>query len=367
MDELFASETSVRDADRAALIEAIRHAYPQIEFLYLRLEQKWIAGFRAGDYFDLHRGTIPIIADIVKHADASGKVLELLGVMWSDKPQNPQLLALADKFFPSKEDKAAVIAKYAPPPATPPLAALKPSLEKLVEKRSKLLRLSTFINGMEQLSGALCRISLKRSAEFEPSGTGFLVGRRHVLTNYHVMEDAIGKLDGDRILLEFDFSEQGAATTKVDAASGTSWHIASSRYSLSDLSGTGTPSADELDYCLVRLADDVPAERLHLAWPSAPPIVSQRDFIAIGQHPQGEEANVAFGEVLAYPGSGLRYRYDVTTEPGSSGSPVLTLDLNLVALHHAGDPELSPEYNQGVPIWLIMDALKAKNIDVNGL
>ena len=46
---------------------------------------------------------------------------------------------------------------------------------------------------------------------------------------------------------------------------------------------------------------------------------------------------------------------------------MLTLDQELVALHHAGDPAYSPRYNQGVPIWQIMSALKAAGIDLAAL
>ena len=361
MDDMAATEAAPTSQDKQALREAILHAYPDFAFLYLRLADKW--GFRVDDYIDVHVGRFKIIADLLATVEGEGRVLDLLAVTWTDKPQNPKLKALADRLL---ADQAAALAKYAPPPAATAAATPlieRPSLEKLVEKRSRLLNLAKFEEGIERLSRALCRISA-------PSikGTGFLVGRRTVLTNYHVMQDAIeGKLDGAQILCEFDYDGVGPAGFSLKAATGLTWDLQHRTYSQSDLSGTGEPVPGELDFALVRLAADVPADRLQLAWPNAPPIVSQRDFIVIGQHPQGDVANIAFGEVLSYPASGLRYRYDVTTEPGSSGSPVLTLDQQLVALHHSGDPALNPKYNQGVPIWLIMSALKSASIDLTAL
>ncbi len=56
-----------------------------------------------------------------------------------------------------------------------------------------------------------------------------------------------------------------------------------------------------------------------------------------------------------------RILYRTNTEPGSSGSPCFTLDWNLVALHHYGDPcWQAPKFNQGVPIELIRRRIEAQ-------
>ena len=62
-----------------------------------------------------------------------------------------------------------------------------------------------------------------------------------------------------------------------------------------------------------------------------------------------------------------RYRYSTNTEAGSSGSPVFNGALQLIALHHAGDPDFErlAHYNQGVPIHKIVSAIKHKtNIEI---
>lgn len=364
MDELYPNEPQVTEADKQELREAILHAYPEFDFLYMRLEDKW--GFRARNYFDMHRGHLAIANDLVVYALAAGKLLDLLGVTWADKPRNPKLAALAGRLL---TNPAGVLAKYAPQPvAQPQVPATHQALEKPVAKRSTTIDLDIYAEGISRLKGALCRISLKLSSKFELRGTGFLIGRRHVLTNFHVMQDAIeGKLDSARIRFEFDYWGDFPNPKTLDVAAGVTWDVEHRPFSQSDLTASGEPAPGELDFALVKLAEDVAVDRPQLAWPIAPPIVSQRDLIFIGQHPQGEKAKIAFGEVLAYPGSGLRYRYDVTTEPGSSGSPVLTVDHKLVGLHHASDPKYDAKYNQGVPIWLIMDALRGEGIDLAAL
>ena len=58
--------------------------------------------------------------------------------------------------------------------------------------------------------------------------------------------------------------------------------------------------------------------------------------------------------VVGLNGNGTRIRYRTNTDPGSSGSPVFTMDWDIVALHHYGDPNWQkPLFNQGVPIELI--------------
>jgi V8-like Glu-specific endopeptidase len=66
--------------------------------------------------------------------------------------------------------------------------------------------------------------------------------------------------------------------------------------------------------------------------------------------------------MLAPNANQTRLRYKTNTESGSSGSPVFEQHWNLIALHHSGDPDFSkfhhPQYNQGVPIGLIVELLR---------
>jgi hypothetical protein len=72
---------------------------------------------------------------------------------------------------------------------------------------------------------------------------------------------------------------------------------------------------------------------------------------------------LAIGAVMGYVGNGRRMRHDTRTLPGSSGSPCCNADLQLVGLHHAGDPKDWPGYrgtfNQAIPIPLIIGDLRA--------
>ncbi|ESQ92602.1 trypsin-like peptidase domain-containing protein [Asticcacaulis benevestitus] len=351
---LFAKEDEVDDATREAIGDAIRKAYPNRDFFYMRLHNKWGVDVE-DDVTSLDNPGGVVMARIVQYARANGRQLDLLALAWADVPGNPALKALANNWLTPPE---AALAKYAPPPLAAPPPQVRPTLEKLVAKRSRLINLQAFQQRLAGLSGALCRI---QAAGIK--GTGFLIGRHTVLTNYHVVKAAIAAdTQGDQIFCEFDYYDANIRTVLFNGAMGIDWLDLNSPYSESDLTGKGVPGPDELDFALITLSQDVEPARRPVTWPTLPPVVSQRDFVLICQHPGGEPAKLAMGEVLDYPG-GLRYRYDVTTESGSSGSPVFDVDLNLVALHHAADPTLFPQYNQGVPIARIMAALKAAKID----
>lgn len=360
-ETLYPREGEVADADIAAFVAAILSAYPNKDFLYIRLADKW--SVRVED--DVTALDLPgklIVRRIVDYARSEGRLLDLLGLAWSDKPGNLQLAALAQAWL---IDPDGVMAKYGAPPRPPPAGVepLRPSLQKLVNASSRLINLGDFERGLQQLAGTLCRVCIPHV-----NGTGFLIGRRTVLTNYHVVEPAIqAGTQGGQIVCEFDFAEPTSVPVRRAALAGAGWLGPKSSYSLSDLTGTGEPRPDELDFAVIRLAEPVEPERPALELPFSPPLVTVRDYVMIGQHPKGEEAQIAFGQVIENPAGGLRYRYDVTTESGSSGSPVLDFSLRLVALHHAADPAGTPRYNQGVPIARIKHAVQDAGLDLEQL
>ena len=54
----------------------------------------------------------------------------------------------------------------------------------------------------------------------------------------------------------------------------------------------------------------------------------------------------------------------VSSKDGSSGSPCFNADLQLVALHHARDPQSPPRWNQAIPMKKIRAAWQANAISV---
>lgn len=340
---------------------AIVHGY-NLAALNQRLRYKW--GMKLADEINVAQGFKYVVGDLIAYAEGQGQVPELLALAVSGRPQNP-LLSKAAAHYLADPQQAAI--KYSDV-ATPTLPG---SLEALVTTRSRLFGFGEFLTRVRAIGTRLCRVELADGGR----GTGWLVGASHLLTNYHVVERAVrGELTPDQIVCRFDFwSEQEGAADPAGTPAGLAaadWLAASSPYSQSDLSGTGDPAATELDFALLNLAEPVGNAALPgggtRGWfefgPEAP-IVARADPAMIPQHASGRPLEVAFGRVLEFPGMGMRYRYDVTTEPGSSGSPVFNADLTLLGLHHAADPEGQPDYNQAVPLWRIARDLAGRGVD----
>ena len=317
-------------------------------------------GLKLGDEFNVQTGVKNIASQLLDYSESEGRTAELLGLAYSGKPGNPKLQAAAGKYL---ADPAAALAKYDPATASD----VPGTLEALVNERSRLFDFGQFMERVRSVGVRICRMEVPGGG-----GTGWLAGRTHVLTNYHVMKPVIegGIAIGD-VTCRFDYWSQdetapAPAGTPVQAES----IVASRPYSQSDLTGTGSPAEDELDYALVRLKEPAGssktgdgAERGWFEFGTTPSIVARGDVAMIPQHPNARTLEIGYGTVVEFPAAGLRYRYDVTTEPGSSGSPVFTPDVSLYGLHHAAQPQHKPTFNQAVPLWRIARDLQSKQID----
>jgi hypothetical protein len=126
------------------------------------------------------------------------------------------------------------------------------------------------------------------------------------------------------------------------------------------------PTADELDYALLRLATPIGTieQRGWVSMHKGRTDLAKGTALLIPQHPDGAPLKLAMDTdaVIGFNAGGTRLKYATNTEPGSSGSPCFSMDWELLALHHLGDPAWNklPEYNQGVPISLIRDRIAAR-------
>ena len=342
-------------ADIEELAGAVLDAYRKPQPLVRRIYHKW--GIRLGDVIYLSQANAAIVDELLDWAEERGRTRELLSLLWSGNPGNPKLAAIGERLLGTLEPIAAryEIRREQSLAATP-VPVTRESLESIVTERSRLQNFSAFVARLDRIGKAVCRVETPTSM-----GTGFLVGRQTVLTNYHVVKGAVETgAPGDQICCRFDFVRAaGAGETPgvpFGAASGNGWLQASSPYSPSDVTGDGEPGPGELDFALIRLSDPVEEGRLPLTIDGSPPIVAPMDIAIIVQHPDGDPLTLAMGKVLEFPASGMRYRYNATTKGGSSGAPVFSADFELVGLHHAADPALSPRFNQAVPIWRVAAA-----------
>jgi hypothetical protein len=212
-----------------------------------------------------------------------------------------------------------------------------------------------------------------------PLGTGFLVGPDAVLTNYHVVEriiDGAGQFTKPATCV-FDYQKLPDGAVQL----GTPFQVVQclewSPYGPSEVTdhfNDPMPTEDQLDYALLRLNQPVgqmePPGRVlqrrgwidlwDTPWDSQPPpadrapVLAKDSRVIVIQHPLGAPQVYAARKFMGDNALHTRMRYESMTAAGSSGSPCLTEEYKLFALHHLGDPSWNPVVgSQGVPIKLI--------------
>lgn len=155
-------------------------------------------------------------------------------------------------------------------------------------------------------------------------GTGFLVSPRLLLTNHHVLSSAA---QARRSVVEFNYQESASGemqSSEVVALQPDTLFLADA----------------DLDYALIAVAAE-PGLGTYGWLPliSDPGKVLVGETVNIIQHPNGEPKQLAIrhNQVVDELEQFLHYQTD--TDPGSSGSPVLNDQWEVVALHHSGVPQ----------------------------
>jgi hypothetical protein len=175
-------------------------------------------------------------------------------------------------------------------------------------------------------------------------GTRYLVAPDVVMTNFHVAESFwANPAKAKRVKLRFDFESQ---TTGVGVSEGTEYALAL-EWPTKPTKGDewkhpwqcmSSPQA-ELDFALLRLAKPSGDETVDGGVRGFLQLTARAfnatDPILILQHPAAAPLKLSFGAVEG-PVPPNRVLYKVNTEGGSSGSPCLTQDLKVTAIHHYG-------------------------------
>lgn len=267
---------------------------------------------------------------LIEWAEAQGRTVELIKAARGRVPGNGELAEAAAAILPTDV------------------------LEKIVNKNPELFsNPAAWRQGMIQAEWAVCRIE---NPSGTPWGTGFLVGPDLVLTNDHVRRE--GRFDDSAATARCRFGYRELADGKGQSGK---------TYPLSDQWLVHNSPDSQLDYALLRLSEPA-AEDPVGTFVEAPPRkwlkcrtgelhLAQALFIL--QHPLGETIKMANGGLKKFSPPWMEY--EINTEHGSSGSPVLNNTWELVGLHSRYG---TANVNKGVHINAILDNLPS---DVRGL
>jgi hypothetical protein len=314
--------------------------------------------------------------ELLEWAEQHGREAELARAAYLERPNNTKLRSVYEKYGMAPAASVQAAGKSV---ANGSMRATAAAFEANVKPKLKSVDMAVWRERMAAVEGQVCRIEFNGN----PIGTGFLVGPDLVMTNYHVMESPIkGKIPVGQVGCRFDYkvlSDNSRSEGTVVQLSDKNWQVDCGSYSKAEADSQPdreAPTADELDFALVRLARPVGGEpigqnatagapkRGWIAIPAQQPALDEKMTLMIAQHPDGSPMKLAFDtdSVIGLTGEGRRVRYTTNTEHGSSGSPCFNIDWTLVALHHMGDPAWHrvPGYNQGIPIGLIGARLSGK-------
>lgn len=363
----------VSEAGIAELTSRLTTAVSEFEL------ELWVLGSTGDRIYDLYTTRLVPKGQQILHVllglNGGGTIEFFLSRAWVERPLRPDLRDAIERHCP------AAVSPHARPSASlvvqrggrvehgAPAMARAPGFERNVRKGLAKLDPRRWVEALGRRERCVCRIEENGS----PLGTGFLVGRQAVLTNYHVVERAMKARRLGTVQCRFDYAvradgtrDQGVcADLAADPLAAWSPYAPAEATSVPD---TPPPRSDELDFALLRLNRPFGGEptedaRGFIALPEVDAVLPAGAPLLILQHPDGAPVKLALDtdSVIGPAAGGLRLRYRTNTDSGSSGSPCFTMDWDLVALHHLGDPAWRepPTYNQGIPAGLVRAAIAA--------
>jgi hypothetical protein len=318
----------------------------------------------------------PTITDLLNALEERGTTALFLHYVYVRRSGKPDLQQLIAELCPSALDampdrSIALSAQTAGKmQAEAPINALAPGLQRNVRPYLAKLDVRVWLERLIEIERRVCRIEQDGNA----IGTGFLVGPDTVLTNWHVVKGAQAERKLAEVTCRFDYVKLANGTRDPGKVAGLRPDacLTFSSYSAAETTRTPEtppPTAEELDFALLQLETTVGlhtvgnAQRGWITLPNGPVPLPQDAPLIIVQHPEGEPMKLAIDTqaIIGRNANGTRVKYRTNTEPGSSGSPCFSMDWDLVALHHYGDPRWQlPLFNQGIPIHLIRQRIEAQ-------
>lgn len=346
-------EAALTHDDLGQFADAVVAAFPDKQQLFAILLSKW--GVRVADIVYIEKAGGLVVADLVEWSHAQGRALDMLELVWGEvQSQVAPMQTLAGRLLESDVvsqptpafDKSTPFESI---PGAPQEAVAQADLDAVA------------LNLLARMRSGLCVV-----AGDQRRASGFLVGKRHVLTSFSAISDLVGS-DGSGLRLLFDAGPD-FDPLPVAVKKGKGWLAAYRDHG--DLGNlTDEEEARELDFALLRLDKDAPADHHVLPLPSAVPIAMPGEPVFLLQFADARELMASPGTLIKYSGEGTRVHYDANSTIGSAGAPVVTRTGDLIAMHHARIDSAAGELTlpQGIPVWRIRASIAEAGIDPENL
>lgn len=356
------------------LRDALEDAFPDWDDLAILVKEQ--LGENMAKVSSPRKGLSANVFDLIQWVQARGLGGNLVEAARLTRPGNPKLEPVAAELL-----EGDIVVSHG---ADAPRALTGPKLESIVCQELNFEDAGVWWQAMGEILPRVCLIDVDLGTRAR-RGTGFLVGRSAVLTNYHVVAELIDAAGAhNKIGCIFDYQRVRGAAPETNKSTlftlADDWLIDSSEPSPLDKKsdwGNEEPSPDQLDYVLMRLAKPVAEMRLGdsrdehtpkrgyipIKGAAAPP--GPGSPLHIVQHPAGRPLQLALDTQAILWTKETRLRYRTNTLEGSSGAPCFDAQWNAVALHHVGDPAETPgaRFNQGIPLKAIVALLQRRKKD----
>ena len=192
-------------------------------------------------------------------------------------------------------------------------------------------------------------------------GTGWLVTPTLIVTNHHVLNarsavegpaarasDADLALQAAGTVVRFDYDTEQANGVEIGCSEVVAW-------------------SPELDYAVLRLADAPGRAALPVRRAALDATLEDNVAVNVIQHPDGKAKRIGLRNNIVHGTSERDIRYFTDTQRGSSGSPVLTDDWVVCALHRGSrrvdvkfQGKTSAYVNVGTQISAVLSDMEAR-------